>query len=179
MDSAVSRPPRTIPPQPTIAWFLRDLIPDKLWNDFDIGNVRDGQIAAIQRALLRHGGRDAWLRFVEQTRTVLPQLLSVSIFDEMCGAVGEFDTWPRDLRLDCHPVLSVYVSGRLLHPTITLHCYAKFEFANAGQRRSGEYTMAVTEIALRHANQFLIESVRGRHFVRAPPVQPAQPVLPQ
>jgi hypothetical protein len=173
MNEDMPTVPRSIPPQPTVAWFLRDLVPDRLWREFDIGSVCADEIREVQRALLERGGRDAWLRFVEQTRVALPQLLSISLFETLGFALERKSgnenekVWPEYITLHCRPVLSVYADGCLL-PTITLHCHARLAFGCAGEPITSGYVLASTVVALRHARRSLIGRVPGEYFVPVP-----------
>ncbi|GAB5100280.1 hypothetical protein [Caballeronia sp. HLA56] len=161
--------PRSIPPQPTVAWFLRDLVPDGLWNEFDIGKASAPQLARVRLNLIRHGGRDAWLRFVAETRTALPHLLSLSLFDMLQRALGNTRVLPDEVALTCYPLLTAYAGGRMVTPRIKLHCHVRLKFSDAGQTRADNHVAVVTEVTLRLGDVCLIERVRGRYFVPAPP----------
>jgi hypothetical protein len=160
--------PRGIPPQPTVAWSLRDLIPDELWQKFDIGLADDGQVEVVRRKLMEHGGSDAWLRFIAQTRTALPQILAISLSDTFSPRLAEMNFLPRHVAVICHPTLSISVAGRTLDSRIRLDCLAHFEFHGAGQPRSGDYALADTSIALKHRRAYVIERVTGCYFVPVP-----------
>jgi hypothetical protein len=162
--------PRGIPPQPTIAWFLRDLIPDGLWDDFDLGVVCHGPIDAIRDQLFQHGGADAWLRFIAHTRQALPQLLSISLIDTLRAALGSRHVWPDDVWLHCRPIISVYIGGRLIEPAIALNCHTRIAFASPGEQCIGDYVLATTEMTLRHARQDIIGCVMGEYFLPVPPL---------
>jgi hypothetical protein len=160
--------PRSIPPQPTVACFLRDLVPDRLWDEFDIGSVRTGEIEKIQKALLKLGGREAWLRFVEKTRATLPQLLSVSLFETLGLALENEQVWPDYITVYCRPVLSIYALGELLPVTVTLHCHARLTFDCIGEPISSGYVRARTVLTLRHARESLMACVPGEYFIPVP-----------
>ncbi|WP_321916686.1 hypothetical protein [Paraburkholderia sp. J11-2] len=170
MQSNIPTLPRGIPPQPTIAWFLRDLIPDNLWDDFDLGVVSHGPIDTIRNQLFQRGGADAWLRFIAQTRQALPQLLSISLIDTLHSALGSRQVWPDDVWLHCRPIISVYIAGRLVKPAIVLNCHTRIAFACPGEQRIGDYVLATTEVTLRHARQNIIGRAMGEYFVPVPPL---------
>jgi hypothetical protein len=157
--------PRGIPPQPTIAWFLRDLVPDELWNDFDVGQARDDEICAIQEALSQHGGSDAWLRLLSQTRALLPQLLAISIYELLESRLATMTALPRDITFIHYRTLIVYVGGRDIGHRIRLKCTSRFAFHRAGGPIKDAYELADTDIVLRHRHWRVIERVRGRYFV--------------
>lgn len=160
--------PRAIPPQPTVAWFLRDLVPDGLWDEFDIGKAFASPLARVRNNLVRHGGRDAWIRFVAQTRIALPQLLSVSLFETLQRALGNTEVWPAEVTLDCFPVLTAFAGGRVINPRIRLHCRARLWFRDAGLPRAGDHVAVTTEVTLLLGDTLLIDRVRGQYFVPAP-----------
>jgi hypothetical protein len=150
---------------------LRDLVPDRLWDEFDIGSIRMGEIEKIQEALFKLGGREAWLRFVEKTRATLPQLLSVSLFETLGLALENERLWPDYITVYCRPVLSVYALGELLPDTVTLHCHARLTFDCVGEPISAGYVRSRTVLTLRHAGEPLVAFVPGEYFIPVP-IQP-------
>ncbi|MGF6727327.1 hypothetical protein P3T43_006719 [Paraburkholderia sp. GAS41] len=168
MKNSPSSFPRSVPPQPAIAWFLRDLVPDGLWSEFDIGALKNGQIQKTHRSLVQYGGTDAWLRFVEQTRTALPQMLAISLFDLIAPYIPQSTVLPRALTLRACPSLSVYAGGRTCEVEIKLCCLAHLTFPSAGKRPSGGYARAITTFRLKHAGDSLIERSNGEYFIPVP-----------
>jgi hypothetical protein len=165
--------PRQIPLEPTVAWFLGDLIPDKLWDEFDIGSMHSKQISDVQTALFKHGGAAAWLRFIEQTRAALPQLLRVSLFEMIGSAFDKHRTWPAEIALHCRPVVSAYAGGRMLNPSIVLNCHVRLSFGCAGEllESSGDYVLAESDLVLRHERQLVIDRLRGAYYIGVPDLQ--------
>jgi hypothetical protein len=157
--------PRGIPPQPTIAWFLRDLVPDELWNQFDIGLVRDEEIRDVQEALAQRGGSGAWLRLLAQTRALLPQLLAISIYDLLKFELTKTAVLPRDITFIHRPELLVFAGGYGVQPPIRLTCTSRFAFHRAGAPISDAYELANTDIVLRHKHWRVLGRVRGEYFV--------------
>jgi hypothetical protein len=160
--------PRLVPPQSRIAWFLRDLIPDQTWDDFDIGAVDFEELRLVRERLHRSGGRDAWLRFVEKARRELPQLLAVPIADVLAQA-REVCPQSSQPRVEYGVNLSVYVAGRLVERVIPLTIRARISLtSDLNSTDFREYDLARTEISVWHANKPLLGPVRSEFFVPLP-----------
>lgn len=156
---------RAVPPSETIAWFLGDLIADDQWRDFDIGSVNSPKLDAIRLALHQIGGRDAWVRFVEEARKELPRLLAVPTGDLLRSARDKGPSLS-EIWVIHRPALTVYVKGQLLEPVIPLGVFAHFKAA-ADIRNSIDYALYATEITLCHLGTRLQHTV-ARYFLPMP-----------
>jgi hypothetical protein len=160
-------PTRSVPPQPNIAWFVRDLVPDEIWQTFDIGVVDAGDVATVRQALLAYGGRDAWLRLVVQVRMELPNLLSVSISDMFNQARTRFGYTPPRIVIQCRPDLSVHIGGCLIRPPIRLNCRATIDLVDPDPARNIDYLPADTELTVAYDKHPIMANIKGRYLVRA------------
>jgi hypothetical protein len=161
---------RAVPPLAPIAWFLHDLIPDAHWRDFDLGAVRSTQLDIVRQAIYRHGGRDAWLRFIEETRRSLPHLLAVPIVD-ILHCVHEEDPSSQRAWLIHRPSLDVYIGGRQVETPIDFGIFGYFEALRAPHSphstRSTHYALYETEIEIMHLGE-PVQRSSGRYYLPLP-----------
>lgn len=162
-------PPRTIPPSPTVAWFLRDLVPDAVWRQFDLGSVDSEDLTSIRQRLFQAGGREAWLRFIEGVRNELPHTLSIAISDVFNDARLR-NPFSRTVIVTQKPRLSVYVGGRLVRPALEFDLSARFCLRADLSDRLGEHVLADTQLQLLHDGKDVVPPIRGQYYLPVPVV---------
>lgn len=167
--SLFERSTRNVPPKPMLAWFLRDLIPDLAWNDFDLGKAQSDPLKAVQLALHRHGGRSAWLRFLDESRRELPRMLDMS-FVELFASAGDPAASATQFWIT-HPVMiQAYAAGRPVASPIEVSVYLQLDREKSPSRG---YALFDIDLCLRHSGICVLRT-RGRYFL---PIAPLPPTL--
>lgn len=155
---------RTAPPQASVAWFVRDLVPHEVWSRLNIGVGEGRFLVPLQQRIFQLGGSRAWQQFTEQAADQLSNLLTISILDAMRAARRQAANLS-EFTLTCHPLLTVYTEGRMLDDNIILDCSARFILK---AMPVCEYVLADTEFELLHGSEHLIERIHGQYFVPTP-----------
>lgn len=159
--SLFERSTRNVPPNPALAWFLSDLVPDLAWNDFDLGKARSEALDAVRAGLHRHGGRDAWLRFLDESRRELPHMLDGSFVELFARAKDQTASASR-IWISHQVTLQVYAAGRVLAPPIEVAVYARLD--RVSHRQSSDHALFDIELSLRHSNACVLRTC-GRYYL--------------
>jgi hypothetical protein len=70
------------------AWYLFDVIPQRVLDEFDLDCIDSLRVSRIKRVLCKRGGTDAWLSAKAHARSALAELLHISV----AGIVGKKPT---------------------------------------------------------------------------------------
>ncbi|WP_053572352.1 hypothetical protein [Caballeronia cordobensis] len=160
---------RGIPPRADIAWFLGDLLSDEHWREFDMGVAHSHAMLALRNALHAYGGRDAWLRFIETTRRIVPQQLLAVPIVEILERAGARDMPQAPVLMTYKPTLDVYAAGRKLGDGLRLDVLVRL--TPADRDAQGAYRLYDTDIDITHEGTSIQRCI-ARHYLPLPKSTP-------